>query len=94
LRSNGFEERVPKPKEAAVPRYFFHVHETDGVVEDSDGLDFSDETAARTEAIKAAREIMAAHIRKGLDVSGWSFEIADGSGWPIMAVPFSEAVRR
>jgi hypothetical protein len=37
---------------------------------------------------------MAAHIRKGLDASGWSFEIADGSGWPIMAVPFSEAVRR
>ncbi len=85
---------MPAPEEASCRTSFFHVHETDGVVEDSDGLDFSDETAARREAIKAAREIMAAHIRKGLDVSGWSFEIADGSGWPIMAVPFSEAIRR
>ena len=77
-----------------MPRYFFHVHEADGVVEDSEGIDFPDAAAARTEAILAARGIMAEHIRKGEDVSGWSFEIADGSDWPIMSVPFSEAVRR
>ena len=77
-----------------MPRYFFHVHETEGIVEDEEGLDFPDLGAARADALEAAREIMATYIRKGLDVSHWSFEIADGSRWPVMAVPFSEAVRR
>ncbi len=57
-------------------------------------MDFPDEAAAREEPIRAAREIMAEHIRKGRDVSHWAFKIADGSGWTIMTVPFSEAVER
>ncbi len=77
-----------------MPRYFFHVYETKGTVEDTEGIEFPDEAAARLEAMRAARDIMAEHIRKGEDVSGWLFEIADGSGWPIMTVPFSEAIRR
>ena len=75
-----------------MPRSFFHVHETDGTAEDPDGSDFPDTAAARAEVIAAAREIMAEPMRKGLDVSSWSFEITDGNGRPIMAVPFSEAV--
>lgn len=77
-----------------MPHYFFHVNEGGELVEDLEGAELPDASAARAEAMQAARDIMAEHIRKGLDVSGWSFEIADGSGWPIMAVPFSEAVRR
>ncbi len=77
-----------------MPRYFLHVREAGDLVEDPDGVDFPDVAAARMEAVEAAREIMAEHIRKGLDVSGWSFEIADGSGRPVMTVPFSEAIRR
>ncbi len=77
-----------------MPRYFFHIRETEGTVEDTEGIEFPDDAAVHMEAIEAARDIMAEHIRKGLDVSGWSFEIANGSGWPIMAVPFSEAIYR
>ncbi len=85
---------VPWSRSDAMPRYFFHVRENEGIVEDEEGLDFPDLGAARADALEAAREIMVAHIRKGLDVSHWYFEIADGSGWPVMAVRFSEAVRR
>ena len=75
-------------------RYFFHIHETEGTAEDVDGVEFPNEAAAHKEAVRAARDIMAEYIRKGRDVSGWSFEITDGSGWPVMAVPFSAAIRR
>ncbi len=77
-----------------MPRYFFHVREAADLVEDLDGIEFPDDAAAGAEAIEAARDIMAEYIRKGQDVSGWCFEIADGSSRPIMTVPFSEAVQR
>ncbi len=77
-----------------MPRYFFHVRKPGGTVQDLEGIGLPSETAARTEAIKAARDIMAEHIHKGLDVSGWSFEIADEDGRHVTTVPFSEAIRR
>ncbi len=77
-----------------MPRYFLHVREAGDLVEDPDGVDFPDVAAARMEAVAAAREIMAEHIRKGLDVSSWSFEVVDEDGRLIMSVPFSEAVQR
>ena len=77
-----------------MPRYFFHVHEAAGVTEDPEGAECQDEAAARKEAIEAARDIMAEHVRKGLDVSGWSFEIVDERGRPALIVPFAEAVQR
>ncbi len=77
-----------------MPRYFLHVREAGDLVEDPDGTEFPDEAAVRKEAVEAAREIMAEHIRKGLDVSGWCFEITDANGRSIMTVPFSEAVQR
>ncbi len=77
-----------------MPRYFLHVREAGDLVEDPDGTEFPDEAAVRKEAVEAAREIMAEHIRKGLDVSGWSFEVVDEDGRPVMSVPFSEAVQR
>ena len=92
--STALSAHVPAPEEVAVPRYFLHVREAGDLVEDPDGTDFPDEAAVRKEAIEAAREIMAEHIRKGLDVSSWSFEVVDEDGRLIMSVPFSEAVQR
>jgi hypothetical protein len=63
-------------------------------VEDPDGSECPDDASIRREAIEGAREIMAEHIRKGRDVSDWSFEIVDEDNRPVMTVPFSEAIRR
>ena len=63
-------------------------------MEDPDGSECPDDASIRREAIEGAREIMAEHIRKGRDVSDWSFEIVDEDNRPVMTVPFSEAIRR
>ncbi len=76
-----------------MPRYFFHVREIVTLVEDEEGTECADGAAAREEAIRAARDVMAEHVRKGLDVSCWSFEINDEQGRPVMTVPFSAALR-
>ena len=63
-------------------------------MEDPDGSECPDDASIRREAIEGAREIMAEHIRKGRDVSDWSFEIVDEDNRPVMTVPFSEPIRR
>ncbi len=77
-----------------MPRYFFHIREIESTVEDTEGIEFPDEAAVRKEAVRSARDLMVEHIRRGLDVSGWSYEVTDEHGRPIMTVPFSEAIRR
>ncbi len=63
-------------------------------MEDPDGSECPDDASIRREATEGAREIMAEHIRKGLDVSGWSYEIVDELGRPVMTMLFSEAIHR
>ncbi len=95
FRFNGFEGRAPKPEEAAVPRYFFHVRDTTGLlVEDPDGTELPDTAAARAEAAEAAREVMAEHIRKGEDVSGWRFEVTNEHDQPVLSLLFRDAVKQ
>jgi hypothetical protein len=62
-------------------------------VEDREGLFLEDAEAARREAIRSARDILCAELRKGhLSLSG-EIEVADQYGQPILTVPFREAVR-
>ena len=77
-----------------MPRYFFHVREVVPLVEDEEGTECADDAQAREEAIEGARDVMAEYVRKGLDVSCWSFEIEDEQGRPVMTVPSSAALQR
>ena len=77
-----------------MPRYFFHVRDSSGLIEDPDGIECFDGANVRTETIGLAREVMADHIRQGLDVSGWSFEVVDEHGQHVLPLQLSEAVRR
>ncbi len=77
-----------------MPRYFFHVRANDGLVEDPERIECADEGSIREEAIEGARQLMAEHIRKGVDVSDWSYEIVDEHDRPVMTVAFSQAIRR
>jgi hypothetical protein len=45
--------------------FYFHIQEGDCLVEDDEGIELSDLTEARGEAIEAAREILAEAIRSG-----------------------------
>jgi hypothetical protein len=49
-------------------------------------------TDARTEAVMAARELMAAAVASGKKPKGSRFEIADESGRIVLVMPFEEAI--
>jgi hypothetical protein len=79
-----------------MPLFFLHMRSEDLVedgVEDREGLFLEDAEAARREAIRSARDILCAELRKGRLSLGGQIEVADQYGQPILTVPFRETVR-
>ena|SRR5688500_18276661 len=74
-----------------MPRFFFHIRDG-ATLDDPDGMFLPDVRAARLEAVRSARDIMADDLRRGrIHLSSW-IEVTDAQGEPIFAVPFGEAV--
>jgi len=71
-----------------VPRFFLHIREAAGLVEDPDGSLVPDLRAACAEAAAAAREIAAEHLRAGKPLTALRFEIRDGAGRLLATLPF------
>jgi hypothetical protein len=67
-------------KEAAMPRYYFNIHDDAGVIRDEEGMELPDLAAARTEAQEGARELLADALRAHKDVNGKRMEITDADG--------------
>ncbi len=76
-----------------MPKYFFHVYDTDGYTEDSHGAEFSDDERAHVEAVQAAREMLAEKIINGEVVNGSYFEIARHDGTIVETIPLKSVVR-
>ena len=77
-------------------RYFFHVHNGIGLIDDEDGRELLDLGRAREEAIKGIRSIVSDEALQGrIDLSG-RITIADETGATALTVKFEEAfeVRR
>ncbi len=75
-----------------MPRFYFHVCNGNGFTEDEDGRELPDLEAARAEAIRAARDIMASDVRSGmLDLSSF-IEIEDEGRQLRHTLGFEEAV--
>jgi hypothetical protein len=75
----------------AVPRYFFHLSDGGGFVEDEEGLDLPDDDAARAKATEAARSIMASDLLGGrLDLA--SFIAVQRDGAPAFTLGFAEVL--
>jgi hypothetical protein len=75
-----------------MPRFYLHIREQDDFIEDIEGQDFVDLESARTEAVAAARDLLAAKVQAGEMVDGQRFEICDESGRALTTVPFQEAL--
>ena len=75
-----------------MPRFYFNfVHGSD-VFEDQEGVELADRSAAREQAILAARDVMRARfVRYGPDWSGWSVRVCDEGNSAVIAVPFDKA---
>ena len=75
-----------------MPRFYFHLK--DGITLcDEEGMSFATVEEARTEALRAAREIMADEVRRGSLNLVDRIEIADEGGNPVTVVTFADAVR-
>jgi hypothetical protein len=72
-----------------MPRYHFHVREFGRLVKDPEGLNLPTVSAARDEAVKAAREIK--RLMRGERPDHSRFEIADETGNLVLVVAFTEA---
>ena len=75
-----------------MPRFFFHVHNSIEIP-DPEGLEMPSLTEARTEAIKAARALMADDITtKGEITLSHSITVEHEDGSPGFVLPFRGCV--
>jgi hypothetical protein len=76
-----------------MPRFHMHIRKGDELLEDWEGENFPSLSEARTEAVRSARELMAARLAAGKMPDGHNrFEIADESGKTVLVMPFADAI--
>jgi hypothetical protein len=76
-----------------MPRFFMHVCNGNGFVEDQEGVELANGDLARVRAIEAARDVMAGDLRRGeLDLSSF-IEVEDEEHNLLFTLHFSEAVK-
>jgi hypothetical protein len=74
-------------------RYFLHLRYADqSVVEDPEGLDLPSLQAAQEEALQGMRDLVAADIRGGREVTLEAIVIADNQGRQLATVPVRAAL--
>jgi hypothetical protein len=76
-----------------MPRYFFNIRTSDGIIEDPDGSELADLDEARQEASKSARHLLADLLRAGEILDGQTFEITDDDGAVLDRIPFRSVIR-
>jgi len=73
-------------------RYFLHVEMPDGVAVDQEGEELADPQAARLQAMRGIRDVLASQVKQGrLDLRG-RIKVTDEAGAEIATVSFEEAV--
>ena len=74
-----------------MPLYFMHIRNSDGLIEDPDGIELPDLEAAKEEAILSARDIVGNQIKDGHVITGQFFEVwRDGE--KVAVVDFFKAI--
>jgi len=75
-----------------MPRFFLHIDDGTQRIEDEEGSDLLDVAAAREEALGAARQLWAAAILAGQDITAHCFVITDDDGRVMDTVNMDEAL--
>jgi hypothetical protein len=76
-----------------MPRFFFHFTSGDEVSRDEIGTVFPSLEAAYLDGCRSALEMSFDKLRLRDDPTNDSVEITDGSGRPLLNIPFSEVLR-
>lgn len=75
-----------------MPLYHLHIRGPDGLIQDDEGAEYPDDTAARAEAVRGARCLMRGEVARGTLCLDQSIEIHDHAGKHLATVPFAEAL--
>ena len=70
-------------------RFYFHLRQDDELIRDEEGTDLPDISAARHEAVLAARELLAEAIKDGKSNIPIAFVIADEAGRTVDTLPLA-----
>ncbi len=73
----------------AMPRYHFHIFNTE-ITRDDEGLELADDEAARREATRSARELICQDIRNGYMTLSHRIEVEDAQGEPVLMIHYRE----
>jgi hypothetical protein len=75
-----------------VPRFHLNIFNGDGDAPDEEGQDFADLDAARAEAIRGIRSLLADELGRGAIALNGRIEIADVDGHVVQIVNFADAL--
>ena len=73
-----------------MPRFYFHLADAVGRLEDEEGMELPDAEAAWFQAVRSARELMRADFCLGSSWQERRVHIEDENGYPVQQVPFAE----
>jgi hypothetical protein len=76
-----------------VPRFYFHLHRNETSLEDDDGMELPDLSAAQKEAHQSAMELFIDAIRFQGHVEKQHFEVQDNVGNIVFTLPFQDIVK-
>lgn len=75
-----------------MPRFYFHVSDGEGFCQNEEGQDLSDAEAARREAVRSARLLMADDLQRGELNLGSCIQVEAEGGEHLFTVRFDEIV--
>lgn len=75
-----------------MPRYYFHVRESDTYYPDEEGVQLPDREAVQNEAVRGARSILASEALLGKLPLGGRIEVSDEEGRQVLVLPFRDTV--
>lgn len=76
----------------SMPRFFLHIDDGTQRIEDEEGSELLDLTAARGEALDAARQLWASAILAGHDIEAHRFVITDHDGRVLETVDMDDVL--
>ena len=76
-----------------MPRFFLHYREPDDLIADEEGLELPDLNAARREAARAGRDILAEKVQLQQELNHDAIEIADESGRVLETIALKDLIK-
>ena len=75
-----------------MPRYYFHIRDENGFIEDDEGTEAPDLENAKSEARASARDLAIDEIRNKRPVDGRKVEVADEDGKTLAVIAVRDVV--